>query len=549
MHKITCPGCQAILRSPGPFSPGTPLKCPGCQALFRVPGRVPTAIGVAPGVPVAAPAAPVPSPLPPAAVPATPGMIAATPAPVSAAAAALPGATPSVVLPAGMSRRKKAALVFGGAGGVLALTIGLVLLCFSGDSSRVIESSDDSPPEFVLPANLSFKPPAPKPLVDLTKEEEQQVAQCVAKGVEYLKRTQNANGSWGHAGQWDNYVCFAGLTLLECGVPKDDPVVQKAARFARERAAFQNHTYPIALFLLFFDKLDDPQDQKWIELLSMRLVAGQNAQGGWHYTVPPLAAEDAQRLRGVLQDLGRQPPWSLRSANPALFDQVPSAARNAGIFEEKPTHRPDDNSNTQFALLGLWTARRHKAPVDRALELVVRRFRTTQQPDGSYAYSGHRYVTKLPSMTCAGLLGLAVDFGLKDKGDGPGPKQDPAVQNALKVLARNIGAPNPDFKGNPPMTDMYFLWSIERVAVLYQLARIEGKDWYRWGLWMLSGNQRADGSWRSTVHVGHGDQISDTCFALLFLQRVNLAQDLTDKLRDDGPIPGFSNVATQPGKE
>jgi hypothetical protein len=78
---------------------------------------------------------------------------------------------------------------------------------------------------------------------------------------------------------------------------------------------------------------------------------------------------------------------------------------------------------------------------------------------------------------------------------------------------------------------MYCLWAVERWAVLYQLAKIEGKDWFVWGLELLHKHQQADGSWHS--HAGPGsDNLTDTCFALLFLQRANLAKDLTDKLQE-----------------
>src|SRR5260370_24477 len=44
-------------------------------------------------------------------------------------------------------------------------------------------------------------------------------------------------------------------------------------------------------------------------------------------------------------------------------------------------------------------------------------------------------------------------------------------------------------------------------------------------------SQTANGSWHAGI--GHGsDPVLDSCFALLFLQRANLAQDLTDKLQE-----------------
>ena len=140
-------------------------------------------------------------------------------------------------------------------------------------------------------------------------------------------------------------------------------------------------------------------------------------------------------------------------------------------------------------------------------------------------------VSAFPTMTCAGLLGLAVGYGVGDKGS---LAKDDQIQKALRRLAQNIGTPG---QKTPPRTEMYFLWSVERVAVLYQLPKIDGKDWYHWGLEILTTYQQGDGHWHMGMGPGSNDLV-DTCFALLFLQRANLAQDLTDKLEEMAGLIG-----------
>jgi hypothetical protein len=81
------------------------------------------------------------------------------------------------------------------------------------------------------------------------------------------------------------------------------------------------------------------------------------------------------------------------------------------------------------------------------------------------------------------------------------------------------------------MGQLYLLWSIERVGVLCDLDTFGGQNWYAWGSDVLLQSQKPAGSWE----VAHG-AIIDTCFALLFLKRVNVAHDLTKVLNDLGGV-------------
>ena len=92
-------------------------------------------------------------------------------------------------------------------------------------------------------------------------------------------------------------------------------------------------------------------------------------------------------------------------------------------------------------------------------------------------------------MTCSGLLGMAVAHGVKQKaGDKKKAVDDPVIKRGLAMLGRAIGQPNDE----RPL-DLYFLWSMERVAVLYNVEKIGGKDWYAWGSRDILAAQSADG--------------------------------------------------------
>jgi hypothetical protein len=202
----------------------------------------------------------------------------------------------------------------------------------------------------------------------------------------------------------------------------------------------------------------------------------------------------------------------------------------------KRSHEPflstTDNSNTQFAILALWAAQRYGVPMERTLKLVVRRFVTSQNEDGSWYYHyrfGGGGEPWGPSMTCVGLIGLAVGHGMAGPNQ-PGGKAapDPRIVNGLTFLSKHVEAPA-ERLNNLPMQNLYFLWSVERVAVLYNLPKIGDKDWYRWGAEVLIANQELQGNWKDGGYHGNSPAL-DTCLALLFLKRANLAKDLTEKL-------------------
>jgi hypothetical protein len=379
------------------------------------------------------------------------------------------------------------------------------------------------------------KAPTPPKRGAVSPAQQRQIDRAIADGVWYLKDHIHADGSWDNTVQKipDLSVGFAalpGLTLLECGVPASDPVVKKAADLVRKEAAhltgIRYATYQISLAILFLDRLGDPRDKTLIQHLALCLIAGQRADGGWYYGCPPVDPKEVPRLLTLLRD----PKLSLADWH--------KAASKGGAFPAGGW----DNSNTQFAVLALWVGQRHQVAIDKPIELAVKHFRTTQlhgpkgaaipdpnnvNLDGSWHYNATINSSRWPSMTCSGLLGLAIGHGIarNPKEQNQKPLDDPAIKAGLAMLAREIDRP-----GEKRPRDHYFLWSMARVAVLYDLDTIGGKDWYAWGVRAILPNQKKDGSWTDGAYIAN-HPVLNTCFALLFLQRANLARDLTDKLQ------------------
>jgi hypothetical protein len=436
----------------------------------------------------------------------------------------------------------------------------------------------------------------PSPGANLTSPEKIDFA--VQRGVAYLKQRlldgsqlYNSGDAYG-GGSNPGAVALAGLTLLECGVPADEPAVQQALATVRDQAPTMGFTYSVALAILFLDRLNqskdrpvNPADKALIQRLALRLIANQNYKGGWAYRCRMMTPEREQSLTLELRD-GR---FTL-----------------ASVFPENQQNSYDDNSIGQFCTLALWAARKHGVPVRTSLRAVDARYRTRQNPDGSWNYRDNGAYLRDTS-TCAALIGLAVARGAEDDGQPKAVKppaadlrQDPVVQKGLRYLggaitkaarvseeeqarrqehtaeleqlqrqlefaleadkprlarrlARMDQAPllRGVFLNCDSWGDLYFLWSVERMAVIYDLKEIEGRDWYKWGAEVIVGNQRPDGSWSERF-----PGVPDTCFALLFLTRANVVKDLTDKLRRarlgaaavGAPPPGPA-VPPQPGKK
>ncbi len=488
-NKLTCPSCSAPLKSERGIRIGKKIACPNCKIAFTV----------------------------------------------------RPEDAEQADLAAGANPRRLAVVL---AGALLYLLggAGLAAYCFHDNVPRAdiakVDSKKDDPETDAdggATANPAKVAAIPK-TVRVSPEDQRKIDNAIANGVWFLKEHLSPNGGWGDnldglSGLSVGFASLPGLTLLECGVPANDPAVQNAAKLVRAEASIlgQNGraTYQLALAILFLDRLGENQDEALIQYLALCLIGGQRATGGWTYTCPELDKKETPPMLALLAE----PKRTLKDWHKAAVKGQPFAAGDW------------DNSNTQFAVLALWVAQRHQVSIDKPIALVEKHFRTTQlhgqggaaigdptgnnaNLDGSWRYNTNINSSPWPSMTCSGLLGLAIAHGVtKDpKEKKQKPLDDPNIKAGLAMLAREIDRPD-----EKRMTDLYFLWSLQRVGVLYDLELIDGKDWYTGGYKKILPMQKNDGSWTEGCYYGN-HSVLNTCFALLFLKRANLVKDLTDKL-------------------
>ncbi|MBI2807322.1 MAG: hypothetical protein HYX68_20260 [Planctomycetes bacterium] len=363
------------------------------------------------------------------------------------------------------------------------------------------------------------------------------VRAAIDRGAEHLKRRilagaklsnlSDAQFRGAFTGVETGTIALAGLSLLEAGVSPKDEAVVRAQMVVRQNIARVNHIYSLGAVLFFLNRLGeanalDDGDRRLQRNLALQIIAGQRSNGLWTYNNPHLTEDQENRL---LQEL------------------------------EAKTYRPTkppistSNSMTQFALLALWGSR-NKVPVRQPILHAAARFHSTQWAHGTWSYARPDMPRNFQdSNTCAGLLALAMEKVLREDKEFQGQAgitdppanrdADDQCARAFSHLSSVIGRTKNDpiakhnYHGKiikaDSYGDYYFLWCLERVSVIYDLKTIRGKDWYGWGSDVILQHQLPDGHWQDL----HGD-VGDTCFAILFLTRANLARDLTERIRTRG---------------
>lgn len=207
-----------------------------------------------------------------------------------------------------------------------------------------------------------------------------------------------------------------------------------------------------------------------------------------------------------------------------------------------------DNSNTQYALLGLFAAQLCGIEVPAVIWTAAAnhwlRVRIASGEAGSPKLTSHAELEKDPkgrtrasgtkvnaygwsyksdgdptgSMTCAGITGLTLSSAaLRALKKSPLRLQqeiDETLRGSLLWLQRNVSVRrNPGPAHAWSSWHFYYLYGLERACELNQVALLGDTDWYFDGAMELLLRQGDDGRWMSE---------NDTCFGLLFLKKTAL---------------------------
>lgn len=351
---------------------------------------------------------------------------------------------------------------------------------------------------------------------------EDKVSKAIDKGVAYLRTIQikpptDHAGAFGPYGQhYAGSTALALLTLAACDVSRNDPAITEGLRYLLENPP--KKTYGRALALMALDKIYVQKD------------------GTQHRMLPDVRDFAVETLEALLKSANAPGTWG-----------YPAVGNTSFRF---------DTSNTQYAVLGLRSAARLGLKVPEKVWLgVVRYAKQLRGPslgkgrvyltkegqaaldDGRYAeigpppmeakeVAGFRYATldqysePYGSMTAAMVACLAIaQEQLALQGSS---KLNPKLRAEIRGLMlggwvwldRNWGVDRNPAKQNGRWY-YYWLYSLERAAILDAVKRVSGRDWYFEGAQELLLRQGRDGGWPRSGAV----RISRTCFALLFLKR------------------------------
>jgi hypothetical protein len=334
----------------------------------------------------------------------------------------------------------------------------------------------------------------------------EQVNRAIENGVNYLRSRQGPHGGWEEISSYPGGVtALATLALLSCGAPPDDPDVDRAVRYL-ERAAGADgpkDTYVVALYTMVFAEVDANVHNRRIERYAKWLMDSQLPNGRWTY------GTSAERVVGS-----------------------------------------GDNSNTQFAMLGLHAASQAGVRIPRTFWDRCRTYWAKEQArSGAWGYTPG---SASGSMTAAGVASLIIanrewERAKPEAREGrpircSGTMVDEHVQRGLEWMGRNFSVRL--HPGGNNMWYYYYLYGLERAGRLSGQRFFGEHDWYRVGVRALTSSpnygQRPDGSWGGQVGDVPAGRIINTSFALLFLSKGRIPI-LVNKLMH-GPGQDWNNA-------
>ncbi len=318
----------------------------------------------------------------------------------------------------------------------------------------------------------------------VTREE---VERAIREGVRLLEEQQRADGSWADVENEakTGTTSLVTLALLTAGEKPDSPAVRKA------------HRVPPRL------RPQRPEEH-------LRDRAADHGLRRRRARARPVADRRQCRVARTAQ---------IKPGDPVNWP-------GSWTYSDSKRTRPGDNSNTQYALLGLHAASEAGVPVKPEVwELCT--CLLGEKPEARRRLGLHaRFQQSTASMTCAGISSLIIS-GLR-RFQGQEFLQGETIQNCGKGgVNRNLRRASTGWPshfqvgqnfGDGQQWKFYYLYGLERAGRLTGMRFFGQHDWYRLGAEELVHDQdKLSGFWEGALI--EADKVLATSFALLFLAK------------------------------
>lgn len=375
---------------------------------------------------------------------------------------------------------------------------------------------------------------------DAKKVDQAKVDAAVRRGIEHLLQAPSPPA---HQGIPDSDELLL-WTFLHAGVPEEHPRFQELLKKTLEGKL--ERTYKVALQAMVLEELDRVKHQRRIAQCAQFLVDNQSRKGHWGYGEPTPFVNDvptgASRKSVALG--GGSKPKPKGTSQQGERRPKPKVVATITVTKKRDGADQGDNSNAQYAALGLRACSEAGIVLPaEVIHLAMKYWTDSQHVDPKSAGRGWCYwcgsrdesAHKAWGAMTAGAVGSLVIYHhilsepwLKDE----------AVLSGLDWMAKNFSVTRHPRREGPQDPGgvryfSYYLYALERAAILYGTERLGAHEWYPEGAKMLLEAQAPDGSWSFKGDID--SPVWDTCFAILFLRRAT--RSLTDVASVDRTPP------------
>ncbi len=405
---------------------------------------------------------------------------------------------------------------------------------------------------------------------------QQQINKAIKDGVEWLKKRQGKDGSWGpvranrrygESKASGNYIrdelgptAWSVYTLSKCGVPAKDPVVRKGLKFisdqtryvfdemggkaakrddlgkdglGQQRVAQSSPraltTYESAAIILMIEAAYQRSEK----------LTKKHKVRKWKTKMllsPPKKSKIPKKAWGAMHDrimwltYGRKIRPKAGGGTTTINGTLNVKGPNNGGWRYGQANGDADLSATQFVLLAFRAASQAGYPMERLMrngqtvwERTAKYVMNCQNQDGGFRYQTQPGKTT-GSMTACGIASLVICKEQIELVNAERGKKEPqiempsgiaeSIERGKKWLDLNFTV-----KQNPGGSHhYYYLYGVERVGDLTARKEFNSMDWYVRGARLLIPAQAGDGSWTDQGAYPPRDVLG-SCYALLFLKR------------------------------